>query len=58
MHGTEQARVIAEKAMKDMPDKKSEINDLLELCIMEIEDGESAEHEIELMEGDIQQLKD
>lgn len=45
-----------EEVIKRFPSLKSEINGLLDLCVMEIEEGGSEQHEIELCWSDIDQL--
>jgi len=46
----------AEEVTKRFPSLKSDISSLLDLCIMEIEEGGSEQHEIELCWSDIDQL--
>ena len=46
----------ADRVAKDHPELKKEIIGLVDLCRDEIEQGESADHEIELCYEDIRQL--
>jgi hypothetical protein len=48
----------AKMAISSRPDLKSEIEDLIQLCRDEIEEGGSVEHEISLCLEDINQLID
>jgi hypothetical protein len=54
-----EAELLAEarKAIAKHPEHRCEIIDLYTLAIGEIEDGESAAHEYELLMGSIQQIK-
>ncbi len=46
----------ANRIAKEHPSLKSEIKGLVALCMDEIDQGESADHEIELCYEDIRQL--
>ena len=46
----------AQKVIDDNPKLKAEVQGLLDLCHCEIEQGESAEHEIEMCWGEIDDL--
>lgn len=46
----------AKETIKKHPELLHEINDLIQLCKDEIEQGESPEHEIQLCIEDIRQL--
>ena len=48
---------VAHAAIQESPELKASIVDAMEWTIMEIEEGESASHELELFEGHIQELK-
>lgn len=52
----EQLLEFAKQTTKRYPALKSDIEGLIELCIMEIEEGESATHEIELCWTSIKDL--
>lgn len=47
----------ARKAIRECPEHRCEIIDLLRLATGEIEDGESPAHEYELFMGSIEELK-
>jgi hypothetical protein len=47
---------FAKQTMERYPAIKSNIEELIELCVMEIEDGGSRRHEIELCKTSIQDL--
>ena len=46
----------ARKAIKKYPDHRCKIIDLYTLAVGEIEDGESAAHELELFQGSIEEI--
>lgn len=52
----EQLLEFAKQTMERYPALKSDIEELIELCIMEIEDGGSERHEMELCWTSIQDL--
>jgi len=52
----EQLLEFAKQTIKRYPALKSDIEELIELCIMEIEDGGSERHEMELCKTSIQDL--
>ena len=52
----EQLLEFASQTTKRYPALKSDIEELIELCIMEIEEGGSATHEIELCWASIKDL--
>lgn len=46
----------ANQVMSKYPQLKEDVNGLIDLCVMEIEEGSPQEHEIELCWSDIDQL--
>lgn len=54
----EQLRTWVTDKMVKYPDLRSDIRGLYRLCLDEIEDGGSVEHEIELCINDIEELID
>lgn len=46
----------ANQIMAKYPQLKEDVNGLIDLCVMEIEEGSPQEHEIELCWSDIDQL--
>lgn len=42
--------------VKEHPEHKSEVSDLIQLCVDEIEEGGSSEHEISLCYSSIKEL--
>lgn len=54
----EQLRKWVDEKMTQHPELRSDIRDLYRLCLDEIEDGGSVEHEIELCINDIDELID
>lgn len=51
-----QLRDYARTCIERRPDLKSDIIELYQLCLDEIEEGGSREHEISLCQSDIEQL--
>lgn len=49
--------VEARKAIANNPEHRCEIIDLYSLAVDEIQDGESAAHELELFQGSIDEIK-
>ena len=47
----------ARKAIEECSEHRSKIIDLYTLAVGEIEDGESAAHELELFQGSIEEIK-
>lgn len=54
----EELRKLVLETIKKYPNLKEQISDLLQLCIDEIEEGGSRQHEIDLCRGEIQYLVD
>lgn len=52
----EQLRAYVTAKIKEHPDLKSEIMDFYQLCLDEIESGESEDHEIQLCYQSIDEL--
>ncbi|MDC0008767.1 hypothetical protein OAE73_00200 [bacterium] len=46
----------ANQVMSKYPQLKEDVNGLIDLCVMEIEEGSPQEHEIQLCWSDIDQL--
>ena len=47
----------ARKAIQEYPEHRSAISQLYALAMCEIEDGESAAHELELFQGSMDEIK-
>ena len=56
MQEMKRAIEFAREFVKEHPNLKDEVNDLLELCYNEIEEGGSPTHEVELCIGSIKEL--
>ena len=52
----QQLRVFINESARKHPHLKSEMHDLYWLCVSEIEEGGSPDHEIQLCFNDIEQL--
>jgi hypothetical protein len=52
----ENLRKLVRDSIKSHPQHEEEIRDLFQLCLDEIEQGGSVEHEISLCQSDIEEL--